>query len=250
MPPTRRGGQTVGLSHTAILSTIVALSGEKLEGESKTMSGEFQSDDVIAIGLPFWDVRALCGVVLPALAAGACLVCPGPELTNADPSTILMMMTNHASGDDGSPCINKMWVERRTLRFIARNHGENSLAPLTKMFPNIKGLYTPQAEAKVILKACMRALSIGKPSKDLNNSVCAAGGIVELGGRVVSCLHNDMSALKNPTRVLPLMPGMECKILNPVTGKMCAPGKRGIVLLKGPALLAGKDYRNPDRSDR
>ena len=240
----------VGLSHTAVMSTIVALSGKPNEEESKTMSGEFQSDDVIAVGLPFWDVRALCGVVLPAIAAGACLVCPGPELTNADPSTMLMMMTNHASGDDGNPRINKMWVGRRTLRYIARNHGENSSAPLTKMFPDICGLYTPEAEASVILKACTRALGSKKSTKSMNSNVCAAGGLIELGGRVVSCLHNDLTELKNTTRMLPLMPGVECKVLNPATGKMCAPGKRGIVLLKGPAMLAGKDYCNPDRSDR
>ena len=65
-----------------------------------------------------------------------------------------MVMTNHASREEGGACINKMWVERRSLRFIARHHGKNSSAPLSQMFPSLKGLYTPDAEATVMLEAC------------------------------------------------------------------------------------------------
>ena len=239
----------VGFSHAAIMSTIVALAGRssggdgKEDDDSKSPGVEFGRDDVVAVALPFWDARVLCGVVLPALAAGACVVCPGAELTSADPSTILMVMTNHASREEGGACINKMWVERRSLRFIARHHGKNSSAPLSQMFPSLKGLYTPDAEATVMLEACAKTLGD-------DGVVCAVGGVVEMGGRVVSHLQSDRLAQSNPTRMLPLISGVECKILNPATKKMCPPGKRGLVMLKGPSMLAGKDYRNAARRGR
>lgn len=243
----------VGFSHAAIMSTIIALtggadggagtggggsSGSSEGGEGG--GGEFGPDDVVAVALPFWDARALCGIVLPALAAGACVVCPGAELTSADPSTILMVMTNHASGEDGGARINKMWVERRSMRFIARHHGKGSNAPLAQMFPSLRGLYTPDAEATVILEACAKVLGD-------DSVVCAVGGVVEMGGRVVSHLRSDASGQPYPTRMLPLLSGVECKILNPATKKMCAPGKRGLVMLKGPSMMAAKDYRNAER---
>ena len=137
-----QGDRLVGLTHKAIISTLVGLEGRTTDNSADitTATGEFGPNDVVAVALPFWDVRALCGVVLPALAAGACVVCPGAELNLSDPSTTLMVMTNHASDEDGGVCINKMWLRRRNLRFIARHHGPGSSAPLTGMFPGLKGL--------------------------------------------------------------------------------------------------------------
>ena len=222
MVPTQRChaslDRLVGLTHQAVVSMLVGIVNAK----------EFTADDVLAVALPFWDARALFGAVLPALLSGACVVCPGATV---DPATLLMFLTDHE--------VTQLWTNVKSIRYVARHHAITCEAPLGAMLPKLKCVCSIEAVSSHVMQQCVDACS-GKIQVYVNN--CPA----ELGGRVCS------AALMNTKpgdiyRTLPLLPGIECKILHPASRKMCAPGKRGLVCLKGTSMMAGKEYStNPD----
>ena len=220
MVPTQRCeaslDRLVGLTHQAVISILVGVVNAK----------EFASTDTLAVAVPFWDARALFGAVLPALLSGTCVVCPGE--TN-DPATLFMFLTDHS--------VTQLWVNVQNLRFIAKHHSKSNEATLGAMLPTLKRICCVEAASSHILHRCVEACS-GNIQVGINSSP------IEMGGRIMQW---NSSSTEDILRTQALLPGIECKILHPATRKMCAPGKRGIVCLKGPSMMAGKSYASsPD----
>ena len=211
----------VPMTHRAVASVLVSI----LEAK------EFHQEDVVAIAAPFWDARVLFGAVLPALLSGACVVCP---CRTADPSTLLMLLTNHS--------VTQLFVNRSCLRYIAKHHASSCDASLGAMLPGLERICCVEAATTHMLNQCAAACSA---------EVCVSNCPPEMGGRV--CLRQQRSERLGGGggggggvfRTLPLLPGVECKILHPGTRKMCAPGKRGLVCLKGASMMFGKEYASP-----
>ena len=219
MVPSQRCPSTldrlVGLTHQAVVSILINIVNAK----------EFNTTDIVAVAVPFWDARALFGAVLPALLSGACVVCPGA--LHKDTETLLMLLTSHG--------VTQLWVHASNARHIAKHHNASSEAPLGAMLLQLKRICCVEAASSHVLQQCAEACS-GRVH------VCVNSCPIEMGGRICSPRAALPVTQGTITKTLPLLPGIECKILHPGTRKMCAPGKRGIVCLKGGSMMAGKKY--------
>jgi acyl-CoA synthetase (AMP-forming)/AMP-acid ligase II len=190
------------LSHRNLIATMVHA--EEVLGVT--------SEDVVIAALPFFHVYGLQVILNLALQAGATVVC----MSRFELDQFLDLLERYR--------VTRGYIVPAMARVLAA-HPAVEDRDLSGLRHVLSGAAPLGAE---LTEACERRL--GCP-------VTEAFGMTEMSA--VTHLVPPFGGVRKAATIGPVIPGTECRLVDPDTGANAGPGERGELLLRGPKMMQG-----------